>query len=132
MRITLNKWPLLRTASAALLAVHPFSKPAEGSRKSIGVYSDGNTDQLYERFTEETGISVKLLEAGRALIQRLGSEGELTGRWAQSWPAARLDRAAGLGLFREVGSQLSGGNPANLRDPDNRWFASPDACGCRC
>jgi len=75
MRITLNKRPLLRTASAALLAATASLLQACGGQqeKSIGVYSGRhyNTDQkLYERFTEETGIRVKLLEAkDDALIQ---------------------------------------------------------------
>ena len=83
-----------------------------------------NTDQkLYERFTEETGIRVKLLEAkDDALIQRLGSEGE-------SSPADVLILADAAGWI-VLGGALPGGGvsaleaaiPANLRDPDNRWF----------
>ena len=130
MRITLNKWPLLRTASAALLAATASLLQACGGQqeKSIGVYSGRhyNTDQkLYERFTEETGIRVKLLEAkDDALIQRLGSEGESSPADVLILAdAARLDRAAGLGLFQEVESPaLETAIPANLRDPDNRWF----------
>ena len=111
MRITLNKRSLLRTASAALLVTAASLLQACGGREeqSIGVYSGRhyNTDQkLYDRFTKETGIRVKLLEAkDDALIQRLGSEGASSPADVLILAdAARLDRAAGLGLFQAVES----------------------------
>ena len=130
MRITLNKPSFLRTASLALLVAGSALLQACGTRQeqSIGVYSGRhyNTDQeLYDRFTKETGIRVQLLEAkDDALIQRLRSEGE--GSPADVLilaDAARLDRAASLGLYRAINSQaLNNTIPADLRDPGNRWF----------
>ena len=130
MRITLNKAPLLRTASVAFLLASAALLQACGAGKeeTIGVYSGRhyNTDQeLYDRFTKETGIRVKLLEAkDDALIQRLRSEGE--GSPADVLilaDAARLDRAAQFGLFQAVNSKaLNEAIPSDLRDPDARWF----------
>ena len=94
----------------------------------IGVYSGRhyNTDQeLYDRFTAETGIRVKLLEAkDDALIQRLRSEGmDSPADVLILADAARLDRAAQLDLFQPVDSpDLKAAVPADLRDPNNRWF----------
>jgi iron(III) transport system substrate-binding protein len=96
---------------------------------SIGVYSGRhyNTDkELYERFSEETGIRVELLEAkDDALIERLRSEGEDSPADVLILAdAARLDRAAALDLFRPTDSaSLEEAVPADLRDPDGRWFA---------
>ena len=94
----------------------------------IGVYSGRhyNTDKaLYKRFTEATGIQVKLLEAkDDALIERLNTEGENS-------PAdvliladvARLDRAADMNLFQTVDSNaLNQAVPSDLRDSSGRWF----------
>ena len=107
MRIILNKTPLLRTLCVALGLASAAMLQGCGTdnEPTIGVYSGRhyNTDQeLYDRFTQETGIKVKLLEAkDDALIQRLRSEGE--GSPADVLilaDAARLDRAAQLGLFQ--------------------------------
>ena len=130
MRITLNKWPMLRMVSLGLLLSGAGLLQACGASKdkSIGVYSGRhyNTDQeLYERFTQETGIRVELLEAkDDALIQRLRSEGDNSPADVLILAdAARLDRAAGLNLFQPVSSNaLSQAIPATLRDPENRWF----------
>ncbi len=130
MRIILKKASVLRTASLALLLAGAGLLQACGSGKdeSIGVYSGRhyNTDQeLYDRFTKETGIQVQLLEAkDDALIQRLRSEGDNTPADVLILAdAARLDRAANLNLFQAVSSNtLSQAIPATLRDPDNRWF----------
>ena len=84
MRISLNKRPLQRTAVLGVFVAGAALLQACGANKeqSIGVYSGRhyNTDQeLYDRFTQETGIKVELLEAkDDALIQRLRSEGNNT------------------------------------------------------
>ena len=56
MRITLNKWPLLRTASAALLAATASLLQACGGQQEKSIVYSGrhyNTDKVYERFTEK-------------------------------------------------------------------------------
>ena len=127
----LNKlMTLRRVAPVALLATGALlgaCGPPETTTQ-IGVYSGRhyNTDKaLYKRFTEATGIQVKLLEAkDDALIERLNTEGEDS-------PAdvliladvARLDRAAGKNLFQSVDSvALNQAVPADLRDSQGRWY----------
>ncbi len=86
-----------------------------------------NTDKdLYRRFTERTGIRVKLLEGkDSALIERVRSEGA-NGRAdvLVLVDAARLERAASAGLLQPVRSDaLERDVPTALRDPKGRWFA---------
>lgn len=94
----------------------------------VGVYSGRhyNSDQqLYKQFTAKTGIKVKLLEAkDDALIERLRSEGEKSPADVLVLvDAARLDRAADLGLFQRTRSfQLLRDVPLDLRDPKGRWY----------
>jgi iron(III) transport system substrate-binding protein len=125
--------PLLRrgwSACAGLLGL-ALAGSLSGCREpvTLGVYSGRhyNTDKaLYQRFTERTGIAIRLLEGkDSALIERVRSEG-------QNSPAdvlvlvdaARLDRAARLGLLQPVRSEaLERDVPAALRDPQGRWFA---------
>ena len=114
---------LLALSATALLSSCTTKTPQE-----IGVYSGRhyNTDQaLYDRFTAETGIKVKLLEAkDDALIQRLQQEGENSpADLLILADAARLDRATDMGLFQPIVSeQLETAVPVDLRDSRNRWF----------
>lgn len=94
----------------------------------IGVYSGRhyNTDKaLYQEFTRRTGIKVKLLEAkDDALIERLRNEGgNSPADVLVLVDAARLDKAADMGLFQPTRSaSLMRDVPVNLRDSKNRWF----------
>ena len=68
--------------AAALLSWAPFSV----AEQVVNVYSARHYDTdmaLYERFTEETGISVNLIEGGSdALIERIVNEGKIqSGRY---------------------------------------------------
>lgn len=110
-------------------ASHGLSRPAVAQpTRSIGVYSGRhyNTDKaLYKEFTRRTGIDVRLLEAkDDALIQRVQAEGkESPADVLVLVDAARLDRAADLGLFQPVRSaRLLREVPASLRDSRGRWF----------
>ncbi len=123
----------VRLAGAALLAVC-FSaallvaRAQQAGGGEIGVYSGRhyNTDQeLYRRFTARTGIRVKLLEAkDDALIERLRSEGKNSPADVLVLvDAARLDKAADLGLFRPTRSAaLLRDVPLDLRDSKGRWY----------
>ncbi|MCX5937557.1 MAG: extracellular solute-binding protein, partial [Cyanobium sp. LacPavin_0920_WC12_MAG_62_9] len=108
-----------------LLAL-PLGLPSVANE--VGVYSGRhyNSDQqLYKQFTAKTGIKVKLLEAkDDALIERLRSEGEKSPADVLVLvDAARLDRAADLGLFQRTRSfQLLRDVPLDLRDPKGRWY----------
>ena len=130
-------WPQ-RIAALALLAVSGGGAviasvgldvlQAQAQSQEIGVYSGRhyNTDkQLYQQFTARTGIKVKLLEAkDDALIERVRSEGRNSPADVLVLvDAARLDKAADLGLFRPSRSAaLLRDVPLNLRDNKGRWF----------
>ncbi len=110
-------------------ASNGLSRPALAQpTRSIGVYSGRhyNTDKaLYKEFTRRTGIDVRLLEAkDDALIQRVQAEGkDSPADVLVLVDAARLDRAADLGLFQPVRSaRLLREVPASLRDSRGRWF----------
>ena len=104
------------------------SGPAAGP-VSLGVYSGRhyNSDQeLYRRFTAQTGIQVKLLEGkDDALIERVRTEGSKTpADLLVLVDAARLVRAADQGLFQPVTSEaIRRDVPSELRDSAGRWSA---------
>ena len=102
--------------------------PVTAAPAEIGVYSGRhyNTDKaLYQEFTRRTGIRVKLLEAkDDALIERLRNEGSSSPADVLVLvDAARLDKAADMGLFQPTRSaSLMRDVPASLRDSRGRWF----------
>ncbi|MEB3157339.1 MAG: extracellular solute-binding protein [Cyanobacteriota bacterium] len=110
--------------SAPALAPHAARAEVE-----LGVYSGRhyNSDQeLYKAFTARTGIRIKLLEGkDDALIERLRQEGANSPADVLVLvDAARLDKAARMGLFQPVRSTaLQRDVPAPLRDGQGRWFA---------
>ncbi|MEB3264353.1 MAG: extracellular solute-binding protein [Synechococcus sp.] len=117
---------LVGAAAAAALLLPRLGRPPA---TEIGVYSGRhyNTDQeLYRRFTAQTGIRVRLLEGkDDALIERVRNEGSGTPADVLVLvDAARLDKAASQNLFAPIRSpQLERDVPARLRDPQGRWFA---------
>jgi iron(III) transport system substrate-binding protein len=116
----LGSFLLIGTLGPAAAQKNP---PAE-----IGVYSGRhyNTDkELYRAFTARTGIRVRLLEGkDDALIERLRSEGKRSPADVLVLvDAARLDKAADLGLFQPIRStSLLRDVPVALRDSRQRWF----------
>lgn len=117
---------LLAGGAVLVNAVQPASISAAPAE--IGVYSGRhyNTDKaLYQEFTRRTGIKVKLLEAkDDALIERLRSEGKRSPADVLVLvDAARLDKAAAMGLFQPSRSAtLLRDVPVHLRDSKGRWF----------
>ena len=115
------------TVGGAAIAAIGFEW-AQAKSEEIGVYSGRhyNTDKkLYEQFTARTGIKVKLLEAkDDALIERVRAEGRNSPADVLVLvDAARLDKAADMGLFRPTTSAaLRRDVPANLRDGQGRWY----------
>jgi len=115
---------LLLLGNALALAPHAARAEVE-----LGVYSGRhyNSDQeLYKAFTARTGIRIKLLEGkDDALIERLRQEGANSPADVLVLvDAARLDKAARMGLFQPVRSAaLQRDVPAPLRDGQGRWFA---------
>ena len=94
----------------------------------VNIYSSRhyNTDeQLYDGFTEQTGIEVNLIEGkDDELIERIKSEGANSpADILITVDAGRLWRAAQAGIFAPVNSEiLEEKIPENLQDPNNLWF----------
>ncbi|MEB3334862.1 MAG: extracellular solute-binding protein [Cyanobacteriota bacterium] len=111
------------------LAVGALVSPAARAQMELGVYSGRhyNSDQeLYRAFTARTGIRIKLLEGkDDALIERFRQEGANSPADVLVLvDAARLDKAARMGLFQPIRSAaLRRDVPAPLRDGQDRWFA---------
>ena len=85
---------------------------------------------LYERFTEETGIKVNLIEGGSdALIQRIVNEGEFSpADMMITVDAGRLWRAAEKDLFQSIESPILNARvPAHLRHPSDSGSACRNA-----
>lgn len=104
------------------------SKVADRGQGEVNIYSSrhyNTDDQLYDGFTEQTGINVNLIE-GKAdeLIERIKSEGANSpADILITVDAGRLWRAAEAGIFAPVESEiLESEIPDNLQDPDNLWF----------
>lgn len=111
--------------AAALAASLALPASAE---EVVNVYSTRHYDSdllLYEAFTEQTGITVNIIEdeAG-PLIERIKAEGANSpGDVFLTVDAGNLAAAAEAGLFQPVESEvLLTRVPENLRDPENRWF----------
>ena len=94
----------------------------------VNVYSSrhyDSDDQIYQQFTETTGIQVNLIE-GEAdeLIERIKNEGENSpADVLVTVDADRLWRAEEAGLFQPIDSAaLNSTIPENLRHPEGLWF----------
>lgn len=94
----------------------------------VNIYSArhyNTDDQLYEGFTEQTGIKVNLIEGkDDELIERIKSEGANSpADILITVDAGRLWRADQAGIFAPVDSAvLAEKIPANLHHPENLWF----------
>ncbi|MFZ5846039.1 MAG: extracellular solute-binding protein [Actinomycetota bacterium] len=82
-------------------------------------------EQAFEKFTEDTGITVEFISGDDAeLLERLKAEGDdtpadifMTVDAGNLWNAARQDELEPLDS-----SKLEGAVPEDLRDPEGRWF----------
>lgn len=94
----------------------------------VNIYSHRHYEidrMLFEQFTDETGIEVKVVNADAdELIQRLKKEGELSpADLLLTADVARLVRAKEEGLLQEINnSVLEKRIPSHLRDPEGFWF----------
>lgn len=94
----------------------------------VNVYSARHYDTdlaLYQRFEEQTGIRINLIEGGSdGLIERIVNEAEFSPADVLiTVDAGRLWRAQEAGVFQSVESTvLNERIPAHLRDPDGHWF----------
>jgi iron(III) transport system substrate-binding protein len=98
-----------------------------GSSETVRIYSGRHYDleRAFERFSDETGISVEFLTGGDGeLRERIAAEGADTQADVYlTVDAGNLAIAAEEGLFQPLDSDvLNEAVPASLRDPANRWF----------
>ena len=117
---------LFGLVAAALLAFGPH--PAAAAEE-VNLYSSRHYDSdrvLYEAFTKETGIRVRLIEGDAdQLIERIHNEGANSPADVFiTVDAARLARAANAGILAPFRSGVIEARiPAALRDPEGMWFA---------
>lgn len=118
------------------LAVAACSQPVDNDEGAIAaaapqelnVYSARHYESdrvVYQRFTEETGIEINLIEAsGDLLIERIRTDGERSpADIVITVDATRLHRAEQAGLFAQSDfSELAVGIPATFIDPDGYWL----------
>ena len=103
--------------------------PANSTEREVKVYSGRhyNTDRgVYKKFSEETGIKVRLIEAaGISLIERLKREGKNSqADLILLVDAARITNAAKAGLLQSINSSsLENDVPDDLKDPSKEWYA---------
>ena len=118
----------MRRYFAAMALVAPLAALPSVEAKEVRVYSGRhyNTDRAaYKRFSNETGIKVRLIEAtGISLVERLKREGENSNADVILLvDAARINNAAEAGLLQPVASkELQKNVPSRYRDPSNQWF----------
>jgi iron(III) transport system substrate-binding protein len=117
---------------AVLTACSNSDQKADGGvpiTGEVNIYSSRHYDTdlaLYDDFTKQTGIKVNRIEADAdALIERIQAEGEFSpADLLITTDAGRLWRAEEAGILSPVDSKtLEERIPANLRDPQKRWFA---------
>ena len=98
------------------------------AQDEINLYSSRHYDTdlaLYDNFTEQTGITVNLIEGGGSeLIERIMAEGENSpADILITVDAGNLWRADQAGLFQPVSSEtLEQRIPEHLRHPEGHWF----------
>lgn len=94
----------------------------------VNVYSArhySSDEELYQRFTNLTGITVNLIESDASeLIERIRSEGENSpADVLLTVDAGNLWRADQAGLFQSSSSELlNSAIPENYRHPEGHWY----------
>jgi iron(III) transport system substrate-binding protein len=116
--------------SAAALALSACGEPAaQTGAGEVNVFTArhySSDDAVYAAFTEQTGITVNVIEApGDLLIERVRTDGDRSqADVVITVDAGRLWRAEQAGLFQaapELQDALAE-VPANLRHPGGDWF----------
>lgn len=120
---------LSRRAILPLLLACGLAAPALAQERQVNVYSARHYDtdrQLYDAFTRETGIRVRLIEGDAdQLMARIAAEGANSPADVFiTVDAARIARAQEAGLFAPHGSaRITARVPEGLRSADGTWFA---------
>lgn len=124
----MNVRPRLFVALLCLFALLPAVNAQENEQQIVNVYSARHYDsdvEIFEAFTEKTGIEVNIIEAGAdELIERIKSEGANSpADVIITVDAGRLWRADQAGLLAPVDSDvLEAAIPESLRHPEGKWF----------
>jgi len=101
----------------------------DGEDQRVNVYTTrhyGSDRAVYDRFTEETGIEVMVLEIGGAeLVDRLRTEGDQTSAdLIVTVDGGMLWRLSEAGLLQSVTTPaLEAAVPTRFRDEEKRWWA---------
>jgi iron(III) transport system substrate-binding protein len=118
---------LLSAAGLAGMSALPLRRArADGE---VNIYSARHypaDEQLFARFTEETGIAVNQIKGtGSELMERIKLEGEQSpADLFVTVDAGNLWRAQDQGIYQPVSSpELEKHIPANLREPSGLWFS---------
>ena len=110
--------------SALLLAL--ISGPLLANQVNVYSARHYDVDQLiYQAFTAETGIEVRLLEGNSdQLVERIRREGIVSPADVLiTVDVGRLWRAQEMGIFQPIESEILAARiPEHLRHPDNMWF----------
>ena len=120
---------LSRRVILPLLLATGLGASAAAQAQEVNVYSARHYDtdrQLYDAFTRETGIRVRLIEGDAdQLMARIAAEGANSPADVFiTVDAARLARAQESGLFAPHGSAaINQRVPDGLRSADGTWFA---------
>ena len=119
---------LLSAAGLAGASALPLRR-ASAADGEVNIYSARHypaDEQLFARFTEETGITVNQIKGtGSELMERIKLEGEQSPcDLFVTVDAGNLWRAQDQGIYQPVSSpELEKHIPANLREPSGLWFS---------
>ena len=125
----MQKFKKLFYSALASSFLFNVSLPSHSTEREVRVYSGRhyNTDRnIYKKFSEETGIKVRLIEAaGISLLERLKREGKNSqADLILLVDAARITNAAKLGLLQKIdSSSLEKDVPDGMKDPNKEWYA---------
>lgn len=111
---------------AAVAAMTVDAMPAQQALTVYSSRSHYGAEEVFERFTRETGIKVEFFNGNNnEVLERLRAEGSRSPADVLiTVDAGNLWHAAELGLLQPVSSPVLERNiPAHLRDPEGRWFA---------
>lgn len=117
---------MLRCVLTVLLSALPLYGSARAA-EVVNVYSYRQPElvqPLFDAFTKQTGIDVRMVYAEKGLIERLEQEGPLSpADILLTSDVGRLVEAADKGLAQALDDAAITSNiPANLRDAGNQWF----------
>lgn len=121
-------WAATTVAAVMLAGCGGSGEAPKAGAGELNIYSSRHYDadqQIYDAFAKETGITVNRIEAkGDELLERLKREGEASpADVVITVDAGNLWRMQEAGVLQPVESAvLTERVPANLRDPEGRWF----------